>query len=484
MFSSAVALARFTYSIGSGAPFSTRSLERVVDGILDNLREFGPVDSDVREALEQPLWEVDEQREIQLTRLRKLALRAQKVTEHYAAALPPPDDLQSLTWDGVADLPLTTKAALRANPDSFIARDVAAVAVSETTGTTGSATRVSFSRDELTVMRCLGLIGFALGARITDSDVLLMLTTPRALATTNLYEIAARIGAYAQVRGVADPRVALAMLQAGVGPSRTQPTVLCVYPSHLAQIVDLAVRSRLRPGAFGLRRILTGSELLSEGLAERARQVFGDVAIDETYALTETFPFGGEVCEAGHLHFEPTMGLLEVLKPFGGHPAGAGERARIVATPLPPFRETTLLLRYDTQDVVETVRDVPRCSMRHVPACSRPLGKLTASVRLDDGGLICPRDLVEPLERLPGLPLPARYAVRSDGDTISVDVVAPDVRDRALRRQVIDALLDGGVPLAELTLVAEPARLSRPHHVRADLREPEFSHSAPDSRAA
>ena len=105
-------------------------------------------------------------------------------------------------------------------------------------------------------------------------------------------------------------------------------------------------------------------------------------------------------------------------------------------------------------------------------------------VRLDDGGRIRPRDLIEPLEGLLGLPLPARYAVRSNGDTISVDVVAPDVRDRALRRQVIDALLDCGVPLAELTLVAEPARLSRSHDVRADLREPEISHSAPDSRAA
>ena len=52
------------------------------------------------------------------------------------------------------------------------------------------------------------------------------------------------------------------------------------------------------------------------------------------------------------LPFEPVHGLLEVLDPETRRPAGPGEVGTLVATPFPPFRETTILLRYDTQDVV------------------------------------------------------------------------------------------------------------------------------------
>jgi phenylacetate-CoA ligase len=72
----------------------------------------------------------------------------------------------------------------------------------------------------------------------------------------------------------------------------------------------------------------------------------------ENYGMTETWPFGGQLCERGHLHFEPVQGLLEIVAPDTGEPTAPGEIGTIVATPFPPFRDTTLLLRYNTEDMV------------------------------------------------------------------------------------------------------------------------------------
>lgn len=64
-------------------------------------------------------------------------------------------------------------------------------------------------------------------------------------------------------------------------------------------------------------------------------------------------------------YFEPSHGLLELLNPFTGTPAGPGELATLVMTPFPPFRETTLLLRYDTEDIVRVLDGPPTCSLHH-----------------------------------------------------------------------------------------------------------------------
>ena len=92
--------------------------------------------------------------------------------------------------------------------------------------------------------------------------------------------------------------------------------------------------------------------------------------------MTETLPFGGCRCEQGHLHFEPTLGLLELINPFTGSPARPDEWATIVATPLPPLRETTILLRYDTEDLVRALPEELDCMFSHMPACSAVAGKL------------------------------------------------------------------------------------------------------------
>jgi phenylacetate-CoA ligase len=117
-------------------------------------------------------------------------------------------------------------------------------------------------------------------------------------------------------------------------------------------MVELGVELGYRPADFGLKRILVGGELVTDGLKARARQVFGPVDFDEGYEMIEIWPLGGTRCPDGHLHFEPSQGFVEVLDPESEAPSRPSQVGTIVATPLPPYRGTTLLLRYDTEDAV------------------------------------------------------------------------------------------------------------------------------------
>src|SRR5690349_14656563 len=211
----------------------------------------------------------------------------------------------------------------------------------------------------------------------------------------------------------------------------------------------------------------------------RCQQLFGPVrCLEAGYGMTEIWPFGARPCEAGHLHFEVSQGLLEVLHLETGLPCQPGEIGTVVATPFPPYRETTLLLRYDTQDVVQVPETPPTCSLRHLPATGPLLGKRSLSLRHDRGWTF-PRTILEALEELEEVPLPARYSVRAVPGGVALDVVVRAENSRVLHR-IENALLEHGVPVRHLHLLTDPAHLSHAHPLRCDLREQTFPISSPD----
>ena len=66
--------------------------------------------------------------------------------------------------------------------------------------------------------------------------------------------------------------------------------------------------------------------MVTEGLKARSQQLFGSARVLEGgYGMTEIWPFGGQFCEAGHLHFEVSQGLLEVYNGEMATPQGDGE---------------------------------------------------------------------------------------------------------------------------------------------------------------
>src|SRR3954447_1862167 len=102
---------------------------------------------------EIPLLEVDELRALQLERLRRTVRTAYDNVPHYREAFGAkgfhPDDLRSL--DDLGRLPFTTKADLRANYPfgMFAVPREQVVRVHASSGTTGRATVVGYTREDL-----------------------------------------------------------------------------------------------------------------------------------------------------------------------------------------------------------------------------------------------------------------------------------------------------------------------------------------------
>ncbi|MEU5000696.1 AMP-binding protein [Streptomyces sp. NPDC021622] len=482
MFVSAIAAARFGMSMTLGRPFHRRSLDRLLDGMRAAQREFGGIAvGDGDDLLGGAVLDPETRRMVQGKRLRTQALRAAAETDFYAEVFRRHGiDASAISHDSVASIPVTSKQALRDKPSAFVRKGARPVHTCSTTGTTGRATTVWLSDDELHLVATLSTLAqFQSETFRPDDQVLLGISPRNRIAVHATSFAAAAVGAAVRIGGMIGPEQMLTTLAEhhAIPGHKPRISVLTAHPSYLALLVETARRRGQGPADFGLERILVGGEILTRGLRRRAREVFGEIEFEENYALTELVPFGGGRCERGHIHYEPATCLVEVLDLHGRHrPVAEGEPGVLVGTPLPPFRDTTLLLRYDTEDVVQTVVGQPDCTMSRLPALGQLLGKRRQAVCHDDGWTFA-RDVVEALESVDGVPLPARFGFWGVPGGVAVEVVAP--ADPALRGEIGVALERQGVPLAELRVEESPDGLRRPVPLRCDLREGELTPSPP-----
>jgi len=283
--------------------------------------------------------------------------------------------------------------------------------------------------------------------------------------------------------GLVEPLRTLALLaeEHRVPGKKPKVSYMGTYASYLGELVECGLQHGYGPADFGLERIAVGGELVSEALKERARRLFGPVEVHDDYGMTETWPFQGQSCSEGHLHFEPTSGMLEVLDPETGAPARPGHVGSLVATPLPPYREVTILLRYDTQDVVRRVEGPLTCNLRNLPATGPLLGKLRLASR-HEGGWTFAREVLEALEGADEVPLPARYGFWAVAGGVAVEVVARRTAEPRVRRAIETRLEERGVPVRELNVVEHRGELQRPVPLRCDLKETAFG--VPDDSGA
>jgi phenylacetate-coenzyme A ligase PaaK-like adenylate-forming protein len=480
MLAAALAQLRLGIALASGRPIPAWALHRLVAAARDTVREYGTIAPSGAEAVRGPVLDPETRRAVQLRRVRRQAVRAARDTAYYPPLFARQRiDPARLTWDDIAQLPLTTKAALRDGPGAFVNRRVQPALRTTTTGTTGAPTQVSFSARELTTMMALSGLGMLLHGQLTSADVVLMCTSSRAtLGNLGLAGACTHSGALLQPVGLIDPALTLALLaqETRLPGRKPKPSYLSTYPSYLGELVERGHWLGYTSRDFGLERISVGGEVITAGLRRRSRAFFGEhIVFDPGYAMTETFPFAGMPCDQGHLHFDPSHGLLEVLDPDTGAPSAPGDIGSLVATPLPPFRETTLLLRYDTEDLVRALPEALTCRLQGLPGTSDLLGKRRLAVRHDAGWTV-PRDVMEALEADDAVPLPARFGFWAVPDGVAVEVVTR-TDDTATHTRLREALHGHGVAVRDLTLVADPARLRQPYPLRCDLRERHFAPS-------
>jgi len=482
----AIAQLRFALALLFGWRFPVRSLERIIVALRETQREFGPLGADARAELDGALLDPDSIRRIQVQRFRQQARQAMRHTDYYRDRFARHGiDPATIQHADIASVPITTKAAVRAQPDAFVSRRATPFLRATTTGTTGTPTSISFSAHELRVYAALAAISTYFTRDLVEGDVVQFSTSARGvLGNLCLAGASAQVGAQVYLAGQVDPILALAQLreQRFTSGKTKRTNVLNTYPSYLGALVTASLAHRYQSVDFELERIILGGEIMTQGLKQRCEEVFGPVRILEGYGMTETWPVDGRLCEAGHLHFEVSRGLVEVHSLESDRKAEAGEYGTLVVTPFPPYRETTLLLRYDTEDVVQALPDDLSCSLRHLPATSHLLGKRRLAVQHERGWTF-PRQVAEALEAIPALSLPARYGFWAVPGGVAVEVQC-DIATPDLRRQVTASLETWGVPVQTVLLRERGQPLQHPVPLRCDRREQQFTDLVSDALPA
>jgi phenylacetate-coenzyme A ligase PaaK-like adenylate-forming protein len=466
---------RLAASIARGTPVSTRSLERLVDQARTSVRKTGAVASSA-DFLGGSAPDEDTRRWVVERGFRRQAVKAATETSYYAELFRQCElDPASLGFDDIADVPITSKQALRDQSDAFVCAGSRPYLNALTTGTTGVPACIPYSRRELDVFSCMSALhALASGAMRPDDIVAISISLRAALATSVAAGTIARVGASAYFTGQIEPATALELLtrKRRLPGKVERASVLLCYASYLGRLTEEGRALGYGPRDFGLRSITVGGEVVTEGLLERARELFGEVAFVQGYATNELDPLSGFLCSENHLHFQPSAGLIELERLDGGGSPAPGEPGRIIATPFGPYRETTLLLRYDTQDIALALPQAPSCERAHLPGISRPVGRLPLSVKHDEGWTF-QRQVQEAVEPLREVPLPTRFGFWSVPGGVCVELVTR-TDGRSARDAIASALEAQGVPLRELQLVDDPSLLKRPLPVRADLREVSF----------
>jgi len=317
----------------------------------------------------------DELAALQLSRLKWSLRHAYDNVAFYRAkceaAGAHPDDLKSLA--DLARFPFTTKDDLRqAFPYRHFAvpmREV--VRVHASSGTTGSATVVGYTRADVALWA--SLMARSIRAAGGGPDDIIQIAYGYGLFTGGL---GAHYGGEA---------LGATVIPISGGQTERQvqlivdlhPTVIMATPSYLLVIADELERQRIDPRSTALRLGILGAEPWSERMRDEIEARLGIDALD-IYGLSEVMgPGVAQECietkDGLHIwedHFYP-----EIVAPATGAVLSDGEAGELVFTSL--TKQATPVIRYRTRDLT-----------RLLPGTARPMRRMAKVFGRSDDMLI------------------------------------------------------------------------------------------------
>ena len=266
------------------------------------------------------------------------------------------DVAQVTSLDHLRDFPFTMKQDLRDNyPYGLFAvplRDV--VRVHSSSGTTGMATVVGYSRRDIETWS--DLTGRILcNAGVTPDDVV---------------QIAFGYGLFTGGFGLhyGAERVGASVIPISSGNTKRQiqimkdfkTTALVCTPSYALKMADVMMDMGINPSGLSLRYGLFGGEPWSEGMRNEINERLGIIATDN-YGLSEIMGPGvaGECQQCNGLHINEDHFLVEVLNPETLEPVAPGEVGELVITTL--TKEAFPVIRYRTRDLTRLMPDPCPC---------------------------------------------------------------------------------------------------------------------------
>ena len=264
------------------------------------------------------------------------------------------DDFKSL--DDLRRLPFTVKQDLRDNyPYGLFAvpqRDI--VRIHSSSGTTGLATVVGYSRNDL--KNWSDLVARVLtGAGVTQDDVI-QIAFGYGLFTGGfgLHYGAERLGASVIPISAGNTKRQIQIMQ------DFKTTALVCTPSYALIMADTMMEMGVNPNGLSLRVGLFGAEPWSEAMRKEINEKLGIRATDN-YGLSEVMGPGvaGECEECNGLHINEDHFLMEIIDPETLEPVAPGEVGELVVTTL--TKEAFPMIRYRTRDLTRLITEQCPC---------------------------------------------------------------------------------------------------------------------------
>jgi phenylacetate-CoA ligase len=278
-----------------------------------------------------------------------------------------PEDVESLK--DVSRLPFTTKADLRDNyPYGLFAvpmREV--VRIHASSGTTGAATVVGYTRNDIKTWSNLVARILVMGGVTKDDVVQIAFGYGLFTGGFGLHYGAERIGASVIPASSGNTARQIKIMQ------DFKTTALVSTPSYALFIGDTLREMGIPISSLSLRYGLFGAEPWSDAMRHQVQDALGIVATDN-YGLSEVIGPGvsGECLEQDGLHINEDHFLVEVIHPDSLTPVAPGEVGELVLTTL--TKEAFPMIRYRTRDLTRLLPGQCPCG-RTGRRMSRVLGR-------------------------------------------------------------------------------------------------------------
>ncbi len=345
-----------------------------------------------------------------------------------------PDGFRSL--EELRKLPFTTKNDLRRNyPYGLFAvplRDI--VRVHSSSGTTGTATVVGYTRNDIK----------------TWSNMTARVLTAAGVGRDDVVQIAFGYGLFTGGFGLhyGAELVGASVIPISSGNTKRQiqimqdfkTTALVCTPSYALLLADVMQEMNININALDLRYGLFGGEPWSEGMRAEIQNKLNIQATDN-YGLSEVMGPGvaGECPERNGLHINEDHFLIEIIDPETLEPVKPGEIGEVVITTL--TKEGFPVIRYRTRDLTRLIDEPCPCG-RTLRRMERVMGR-TDDMLIIKGVNVYPMQIESVLFDVEGTEPHYQIIVEREGRldkiTVLVEVVEEIFFDQMKKqRQLVD----------------------------------------------
>jgi phenylacetate-CoA ligase len=364
---------------------------------------------------------------IQTARLKRILAHARERIPSYVKILGNCniEALRPGHLDAFNAIPITEKASVRENPESFLDSGQANPAWIpwNTSGTTGTPMRFFYTQQAVARQYAFveryreqaGVSRFARRAQFTGK----LIAPENSRERFWRYDWANRCLLLSTVHLREDtiPQYLKALRDFG-------PQYISGYPSAIALLAQAVLR---RPElGFPLKAVLTSAETLLEEQRLVIGSAFGSRVYDQ-YGQTEMQSFWFE-CRYGRMHAHPLFGITEILRP-NGEPCAPGETGDVVITGL--LNTAMPLLRYRVGDRAAFSGESNCPCGRHMPVIASIEGRKDDYIFSRERGWIGRMDPC--LKGVEGI-LECQF-VQNSPDTLDIRYVpAPEIRAEDIAR--------------------------------------------------